>query len=35
MTVVDVITTEEIEKARKICESTGTKFTVREFVPED
>lgn len=35
MTVVDVITTEEIEKARKICESTGAKFTVREFVPED
>ena len=35
MTVVDVIPTEEIEKARKICESTGAKFTVREFVPED
>ena len=35
MTVVDVIPTEEIEKARKICESTGARFTVREFVPED
>lgn len=35
MTVVDVISKEEIEKARKICESTGAKFTVREFVPED
>lgn len=35
MTVVDVISAEEIEKSRKICESTGAKFTVREFVPED
>ena len=35
MTVVDVISKEEIEKARKVCESTGARFTVREFVPED
>lgn len=32
MTVVDVISAEDIEKARKICESTGAKFRVREFV---
>ena len=32
MTVVDVISAEDIEKARRICESTGAKFRVREFV---
>ena len=32
MTVVDIISAEDIEKARKICESTGAKFRVREFV---
>ena len=31
MTVVDIISAEDIEKARKICESTGAKFRVREF----
>lgn len=31
MTVVDVIPKEDIEKARKICESCGAKFRVREF----
>ena len=32
MTVVDIISAEDIEKARKICESTGATFRVREFV---
>lgn len=32
MTVVDVISKEEIDKAQKICESTGARFTVREFI---
>lgn len=32
MTVVDVISKEEIEKARKICEKTGAKFRVRELI---
>lgn len=31
MTVVDVITPEEIEEARKVCESTGAEFVVRSF----
>ena len=31
MTVVDVISPEEIEQARKICESTGAQFVVRSF----
>ena len=31
MTVVDVISPEEIEKSRKICESLGAKFIVRSF----
>ncbi|MCM1285345.1 MAG: TIGR04100 family radical SAM protein [Acetobacter sp.] len=31
MTVVDVITEEEIEEARKVCESTGAEFKVRSF----
>ena len=35
MTVVDVISKEEIEKARKLCESTGARFTVREFIREE
>ena len=35
MTVVDVIPQAEIEKAREICESTGARFSVREFVRED
>lgn len=32
MTVVDVISEQEIAEARKICESTGANFVVREFV---
>ena len=32
MSVVDTIGKEEIEKCRKICESTGAKFRVREFI---
>lgn len=32
MTVVDVISDEDIETARKICASTGAKFRVRTFV---
>ncbi len=32
MTVVDVIGTEEIEKARQICENTGAKFRVRKLI---
>ena len=31
MTVVDVISKEEIEKSRKICEDLGAKFIVRSF----
>ena len=31
MTVVDVISKEEIEKSRKICEGLGAKFIVRSF----
>ncbi len=31
MTVVDVISDEEIEKSRKICEEIGAKFIVRSF----
>ncbi|MCC8073432.1 MAG: TIGR04100 family radical SAM protein [Clostridiales bacterium] len=31
MTVVDVISPEEIEQARKVCESTGAEFYVRSF----
>lgn len=31
MTVVDVITKEDIEASRKVCESTGAKFIVRSF----
>lgn len=31
MTVVDVISEEEIEQARQVCESTGAKFKVRSF----
>lgn len=31
MTVVDVISPEDIEKSRRICESTGAKFRVRSF----
>lgn len=31
MTVVDVISAEEIEKARRICEALGAKFIVRSF----
>lgn len=31
MTVVDVISKEEIEESRKICESTGAQFVVRSF----
>lgn len=31
MTVVDVISPEEIEQSRKICEETGAQFVVRSF----
>jgi radical SAM enzyme (TIGR04100 family) len=31
MTVVDVISPEDIELSRKVCESTGAKFKVRSF----
>ena len=31
MTVVDVISKEDIEAARKVCESTGAEFYVRSF----
>ena len=31
MTVVDVISPEEIEQSRKICESTGAQFVVRSY----
>lgn len=31
MTVVDVISAEDIEKSRAVCESTGAKFKVRSF----
>lgn len=31
MTVVDVISSEDIEKSRKVCESTGAKFRVRSY----
>ena len=31
MTVVDVISPEDIEKSRKVCESTGAKFRVRSY----
>lgn len=31
MTVVDVISPEEIEQSRKVCESTGATFRVRSF----
>lgn len=31
MTVVDVITDEEIEESRKVCEETGAEFVVRSF----
>ncbi|MGN1316434.1 MAG: TatD family nuclease-associated radical SAM protein [Acutalibacteraceae bacterium] len=35
MTVVDVISQEEIELARKVCESTGARFSVRMFVKDN
>ncbi|MDD6728923.1 MAG: TIGR04100 family radical SAM protein [Eubacteriales bacterium] len=31
MTVVDVISPEDIEKSRKVCESTGAEFKVRSY----
>lgn len=31
MTVVDVISPEEIEQSRRVCESTGAQFVVRSF----
>lgn len=31
MTVVDVISAEDIEESRRVCESTGAKFIVRSF----
>ena len=34
MTVVDVISKEEISKSQKVCESTGARFVVRKFVKE-
>lgn len=35
MSVVDFIGEEEIEACRKVCESTGAKFRVRETIYED
>ena len=35
MTVVDIISEEEIVQAKNICELTGAKFRVREFVPSN
>ena len=35
MSVVDLISDEEIAEAEKICKSTGANFTVRKFVRED
>lgn len=34
MTVVNVISKEEIVKSKEICESTGAHFTVREFIKD-
>ena len=34
MSVVDVISEEEIAQAKKICEGTGAQFRVREFIRE-
>ena len=34
MSVVDVIPEEEIAQAKKICEATGARFRVREFIRE-
>ncbi len=31
MTVVDVISAEDIEASRQVCESTGAEFIVRSF----
>lgn len=31
MTVVDLISEQEIEEAKKVCEKTGARFVVREF----
>ena len=31
MTVVDVISSEDIEKSQEVCESTGAEFKVRSF----
>lgn len=35
MTVVDIISKEEIAEAKKVCESTGARLTVRKFVRKD
>ena len=35
LTVVDIISEEEIVQAKNICELTGAKFRVREFVPSN
>lgn len=34
MTVVDLISRQEIEEAQKVCQSTGARFVVRKYVPE-
>ena len=34
MTVVDLISEEEIAEARKICTSTGDRFIIRKYVPK-
>lgn len=34
MTVVDVISQQDIEQARKVCQSTGARFMVREFISD-
>lgn len=35
MTVVDVISPDDIEKARALCEKTGASFRVRQFIKKD
>ena len=34
MTVVDLISEEEIAEARKLCTSTGARFIIRKYVPK-
>ncbi len=35
MTVVDVISPEDIKKAKSLCEKTGASFRVRQFIEKD